>query len=77
MAADDALWLVYKLRQVGRADDLTAANIIEKGVREELVMVALSEHERTAILGVLDDQPDGLAELRGTLARDRWRASEG
>jgi hypothetical protein len=54
-APDDALWLVYKLRQVGRADDLTAVAMIEKGVREELVMVALTEDERTAILGVLDD----------------------
>jgi hypothetical protein len=66
------------LHQVGRADDLTAAAMIEKGVREELIMVALTEDERTAILGVLDDPPDGLAELRGALARDyRWRMAQG
>jgi hypothetical protein len=41
-------------------------------------MVALGEHERTVILRVLDDPPDGLAELRGALARDyRWRACRG
>jgi hypothetical protein len=75
VAEDDVLWLVYRLRQVGRATDVSAAAMIEKGVREEVIMVALTEHERTAILGVVDAPSDGLAELRGALARDfRWRA---
>jgi hypothetical protein len=78
VAPDHALWLVYKLRQVGRANDLTAANMIEKGLRDELVAVALTVEERDSILGVLDDPPDGLAELRGKLASDhRWRAGAG
>jgi hypothetical protein len=42
---------------------------------DELVAVAFTVEERDSILGVLDDPPDGLAELRGTLARDhRGRA---
>jgi hypothetical protein len=32
--------------------------------------VALTREQRTAILGVLDDPPDGLAELRGRLLHD-------
>jgi hypothetical protein len=32
VAPDDAMWFVYTLRQVGRADDLTAAETVtEKG----------------------------------------------
>jgi hypothetical protein len=34
------------------------------------VVVALTVEEPDAILGVLDDPPGGLAELRGALARD-------
>jgi hypothetical protein len=71
VAPEDALWLIDQ-RQVGRANDLTAAGMIEKGIRDELVAVALTVEERDAILGVLDDPPDRLAELRGKLARD-WR----
>jgi hypothetical protein len=71
VARDEAIWLVYRLRQVGRAGDLSAAAMIEKGIRDELIAVALTVDERDAILGVLDDPPDGLAELRGKLARDR------
>jgi hypothetical protein len=32
--------------------------------------VGLTREERTAVLGVLDDPPDGLAELRGALMRE-------
>jgi hypothetical protein len=67
VAEDDVLWLVYRLRQVGRATDVSAAAMIEKGLRDELVAVALTTEERTAILGVLDNPADGLAELRGRL----------
>lgn len=34
-------------------------------------MSPLTPEERTAILGVLDDPPDGLTELRGALLRER------
>ena len=38
-------------------------------VEREARIVALDEDERDAILAVLADPPDGLAELRGTLLR--------
>jgi hypothetical protein len=47
VAPDDALWLIDQLRQVGRADDLTAAAMIEKGVQDELIMVALTVDPKT------------------------------
>ncbi len=61
---DDARTLIDLLLRVGRADDLSAAVMIEKGVERELHAVALTPGERDAILGVLDDPPDGLVELR-------------
>jgi hypothetical protein len=51
--------LAVKLRQT-----------LERGTR----IVALDEEERAAILAVLHEPPDGLAELRGTLLRE-WRAA--
>jgi hypothetical protein len=43
-----------------------------------LYAVAVTPEERGAILSVLEDPPDGLAELRGVLLREReWRAREG
>ena len=55
--------------RVGRADDLSAAAAIERGLAVEAQLIALTTSERTAILGVLDDPPDGLAALRGVLLR--------
>lgn len=46
---------------------VSAALMLEKGVDRDLYAVGLSREERTAILGVLRDPPDGLAELRGAL----------
>lgn len=45
-----------------------------------LYAIGLSREERRAILGVLEDLPDGLAELRGVLMRCEgltavWRRS--
>jgi hypothetical protein len=45
--------------------------MIQKGVERDLYAVALEPAERDAILAVLEDPPDGLAELRGVLARDQ------
>ena len=45
--------------------------MIEKGVERELYAVALTAAERDAILAVLEDPPEGLAELRGALARNQ------
>jgi hypothetical protein len=40
--------------------------------------IALTIRERKAILRVLEDCPDGLAELRGVLFREHeWRRREG
>lgn len=51
-------------------DDFSAATAIEDGLEIEAQLIALTPSERTAILRVLDDPPDGLAELRGVLLRD-------
>lgn len=50
---------------------VAAALMLEKGVERNLYAVGLSREERTAVLGVLDDPPDGLAELRGALMREQ------
>ncbi len=71
VARIDAHTLVDLLLRVGRADDLTAAAAIEKGIRDDLKLVALTPAERDAVLSVLDDAPPELAELRGALARDQ------
>ncbi len=64
--------LVDLLLRVGCADDLSAAAAIENGVRDSVKLVALNPAERNAVLAVLDDYPpEGLAELRGILLRDR------
>lgn len=63
----DARTLVDLLLRVGRHDDLTAAATIEHALTQPLVIAPLTPDERTAVLGVLDDPPDGLAELRGAL----------
>ena len=49
---------------------VSAALMLEKGVDRDLYAVGLTREERTAVLGVLDDPPDGLAELRGKLTRE-------
>ena len=41
-------------------------------------VLALTIPQRERILRALDDAPDGLAELRGVLLREReWRVREG
>jgi hypothetical protein len=67
----DCRTLVDLLLRVGREDDLAAAAAIERGLATDATIIALSTSDRRAILGVLDDPPDGgLVELRGELARD-------
>ena len=51
-----------------------AAETLENALASGLTEVRLTIRERTAILDVLDDAPDGLSELRGTLlAEHTWR----
>jgi hypothetical protein len=67
---DDIVMLIHLLHRVGRADDLALAARLDRAIEPETKILALSHAERDTLLGVLDDPPDGLAELRGVLARD-------
>lgn len=69
VSADDARQLVDRLYQDAHADAVSAALVVEKGLDRELYAVALTREQRTAVLGVLDEPPEGLAELRGRLLR--------
>ena len=54
------------------------AERLEDAWQLETKILALTVDEREEILRALDGAPDGLAELRGALARDReWRVSHG
>lgn len=66
---NDCHTLIDMLLRIGRADYLDAVAVIE-GLALDAKIIALNAAQRTAILGVLDDPPDGLAELRGVLAKD-------
>ena len=77
VANDDCKILVDLLMRVGRVDDLAAAATIEHGLKMEAQLIALPIDERDAILGALDDPPDGLAELRGVLERDNRDRTQG
>ena len=63
-------WLVSALYRDAHAPAVSAALRIDRGIDHDLYAVALSPDERTAILGVLDDPPAGLAELRNVLMRE-------
>ncbi len=66
----DARGLIATLLADGTPDALTAAAQITKGVERNLYAVGLSREERPALLGCLEDPPDGLVELRGVLMRE-------
>jgi hypothetical protein len=54
------------------------AETLETAYDAERKIVALEIEDREAIISVLDDAPDGRAELRGVLLREHeWRVSEG
>jgi hypothetical protein len=67
---DDCIILIDLLLRVGRADDHSAAAVIDRGLSAGSIMIPLSPVERDAILNFLDDPPESLVELRGALARD-------
>jgi hypothetical protein len=76
IAPDDASWLVGELHWDAHADAVAAALKIQRALDMDLRAIALEPAERTAVLGVLDDPPAGLAELRGRLMQDHtWRQS--
>ena len=67
---EDAAWIAARLHVDGHSDAVAAAHIIETGIDRELYAVALTPAHRDAILRHLEDCPEGLAELHGTLLRD-------
>jgi hypothetical protein len=68
---DDARRLVATLLADTTPEAFSAAHAIGRGLEEGSLLVALTPEQRDAILAVLEDPPDGLAELRGELAKDR------
>ena len=67
---DDARNLVTTLLADGSEDALEAARI-SRALEVDAALVALSVEQRDASLASLEDaSTDGLAELRGALARD-------
>ena len=72
---EDVLELARRLYAAGfdeTAERLVVALEAEEGI------VGLSVDDREAILRVLDDPPDSLAELRGVLLHEyEWRVREG
>ena len=70
VASDDAEWIVTRLYADAHADAVAAAHIIETGIDREFYAVALTPAHRDAILRHLEDCPEGLAELLGTLLTD-------
>lgn len=71
----DAGTLIDLLQRSGRADDLSAATIIENALSRKALSAPLSPEERDAILSVLENPPEGLEELRVALATDQRERS--
>lgn len=63
-------WIVSRLREVGRADDATAAASIEYGLDVDCPVDWLTEEERAAVAVVLVSAPSSLDALRSSLAGD-------
>jgi hypothetical protein len=70
VSSEVAAWLVDRLYKDAHAPAVSSALMIEKGIERELYAVTLTPDERMAILGVLDDPPAGLVELRARLLQD-------
>jgi hypothetical protein len=68
LTEESVLALVVRLR---RADLDEQADRIVHELMSMQTEVTLRDPDRIAILTVLDDPPDGLAELRGVLLRER------
>ncbi len=70
VSSRDGRWIIERLREIGRADDVTAAASIEHGLANNIPVDWLAEGEKISVMMALVDCPYGLAELRGTLARE-------
>jgi hypothetical protein len=64
----DGRWIVERLREVGRADDVTAAASIEHGLDNDIPIDWLTNAERLAVIMALIEAPGSFVELRATLA---------
>jgi hypothetical protein len=65
-------------RRLRDADLLATAAVLEDAYDAEPRVAALTITDREAILRVLEDAPEGLAELRGVLLKEHeWRVREG
>jgi hypothetical protein len=71
---ESLLALVVRLR---RADLDNQADRIVHALMSMQTEVTLTHPDRVAILTVLDDPPDGLAELRGALLQEHARKRDG
>jgi hypothetical protein len=70
LAITDVLWLSDMLEASTHPDASEAAAVITTGV-ERGMDVGLDREARAAILSVLDNAPEGLAELHARLLRDK------
>jgi hypothetical protein len=68
VSRQDAVNLAASLTAEGTPDALSAAEVIERAARLQFARVVFTPAQRTAVLSVLEDPPEGLAELSGLLA---------
>ena len=61
-------WILERLREVGRADDVTAAASIEHGLDNDIPIDWLTNAERLAVMMALIEAPESFVELRKALA---------
>jgi hypothetical protein len=73
VSPDDARALVTTLITEGTAPAFAAAARIGQALERGVRVVGLEPRQRDAVLATLESPPDGLAELRGALIRDRER----
>lgn len=73
VSPDDARALVTTLITEGTAPAFAAAARISQALERGVRVVGLEPRQRDAVLATLESPPDGLAELRGALIRDRER----
>lgn len=66
----DVRTLIDLLMRSGRAEEIFAATLLQTALSRGSTLVALTLTERRAILGVLDDPPHELSELRSALLRE-------
>ena len=66
--------LVLELATLVR--DPVLAGKLERGVTRDLIVIGLTDDERTLVLKALADPPVGLEEVRGTLLAEQSRRAQ-